>query len=218
MRRFMRFEQSAIGATARAWPWAVATIVLAGVAAIACVGGGGRIDDAMTTWDPASPTQERADKSSEGAPPFNEGAPASQESMGASAEPGPGAQGGGGVGAAAGFDCSGTYTCQEAGDDDLDTVVLTSANGVCSIPAGKSTSLVLATDGTLLLNGKAVGSWQPTADGFTATTSEGQITCTKGGSAGNSSGAATSNPNSGAGASTGSGSSTTPSPGVDAGR
>lgn len=162
--------------------WAITAVVISG-GAFACVGGGGPLSDGMSTWDPSPSSLERAENTREPAPGFREVAPSSRETVGASAEPGPGAQGGGGAGAG-GLDCSGTYRCVEEGDDDVDEVTLVSANGVCFVPAGGNAVLVLGPDGSLLLNGQSVGSWQATAGGFVATSEDGTVTCTKGGGQG----------------------------------
>lgn len=157
--------------------WATASIVASG-GLLACVGGGGGLSDGMATWDPASSSFERAEDGRERAPGFLENAPGSEGAVGASAEHAPGAQGGGG---AAAFDCSGTFTCRESGDDDTSTLRLQSSDGVCSV-AGSNLAVVLGSDGSLSLNGKKVGTWSATADGFTAVTDEGTVTCTRGGS------------------------------------
>ena len=165
------------------YPWgrdgrlvAVAAIFVSG-GVFACVGGGGPLSDGMTTWDPTPSSLERADTTREAPPGFREVAPSSREPVGASTEPGPGAQG---VGSGAGgFDCSGTYTCVESGDDDEDEVAFISLNGLCTVQSGNSV-LILGSDGTLLLNGKNVGSWQGSGGGLTVTTEDGTVSCTKG--------------------------------------
>ncbi len=157
--------------------WAAALIV-ASAGLLACVGGGGALSDGMATWDPASSSLERAEDGREHAPGFLENAPGSEGAVGASAEHAPGAQGGGG---GAAFACSGTFTCRDSGEDDTSTLRLESSNGACSV-AGSDLAVVLGSDGSLNLNGKKVGSWSATADGFTAVTDEGTVTCTRGGS------------------------------------
>ena len=203
---------------------ATAAIVVSG-GVFACVGGGGPLSDAMTTWDPTPSSLEGAGSTREPPPGFREVAPPSREPAGASAEPGPGAQG---VGSGAGgFDCSGTYTCRELGDDDDDEVTFFSLNGVCTAQSGNNI-LVLASDGTILLNGQNVGSWQGNAGGLTVTTDDGTVSCTKGSrgrgqgdGSGNGGGSGSSNrppaPGSGGGGSGGSGTPTPAVPPVDAG-
>lgn len=160
--------------------------------ALACAGGGGALNDDMAAWESAPGWLESSQNSREGAPQFTERAPSSREGSSTTLEPGPGAQGVGAPGSSGGFDCSGTYSCIEAGDDDVDTVVLVSVNGVCTIPAGGGRSIVLASDGTLQLGGQTVGTWQATSGGFSANTEDGVVTCTKGGSASSSSGSSSS--------------------------
>jgi hypothetical protein len=145
-------------------------------AAVACTGGGGSLNDSLETWDSPPGSVERGADTREGAPGPRERPPGGQDAPTGSVEPGPGAQSGGG-----GFDCSGPYTCQEVGDDDRDTITLSVVDGDCTIPVSKTTVFVLAPDGAMVFNGKRVGSWQPTSTGFTASTDEGSIDCTKGG-------------------------------------
>jgi hypothetical protein len=150
--------------------------VVAGGAVLACTGGGGALPGEQSMWESSPSTRERAQNSRESAPSSTERASTTQEGTGGtSAEPT--AQNGGGSG---GLDCTGTYTCQEVGDDDRDTIALSSVNGACVIVASKSTTFTLAADGTLLVNGQAGGSWARTSNGFTATTAAGTIVCTKG--------------------------------------
>jgi hypothetical protein len=162
--------------------WSAISAIVVGAGVVACTGGGGSLSEGMRTWESAPGSQDRAQNSNEGAPAFGERAPGSQDGVAVSAEPGPGAQSGAG-----GFDCSGTYTCQEDGDDDLDTVVLTSVNGVCSISSGNA-GLVFGADGSLTAGGERVGSWKATANGFTATVGKDTVTCTKGDRTGGRSG------------------------------
>jgi len=155
--------------------WTIAIAVACG-GIFACTGGGGPLDDAMTTWDSARSTGERAKDTSEPAPRFREVAPPAEGPGGASAEPGPGAQGGSGAGA---FDCSGTYSCFETNDDTPSTVTLTAANGGCSVADGDTVGLMLGSDGSLTIDGNTIGSWQKTSNGFTVTIEDQTVTCTK---------------------------------------
>lgn len=161
-------------------PWAsllgsgIAVVVFVG-GSVACVGGGGPLSDGMTTWESANNTREGAPISTEGATNSREPAPPSTERAGSSSEPGPGAQGGGGGG---GFSCSGSFVCRVGNDDDVDTIVLGTVNGNCTI-TGDSDNVVFESNGTLSSKGKPIGTWQATPTGFTATADESTITCTR---------------------------------------
>ncbi|MDF2692981.1 MAG: hypothetical protein K0S65_1364 [Labilithrix sp.] len=162
-------------------PWA--SLLGSGIAAavfvggsVACVGGGGALEGGMTTWDSAGNSREGTPISTEGATNSREPAPPWTEGAGSSSEPGPGAQGGGGGG---GFSCSGSFVCQVSGDDDVDTIVLGTVNGNCSITGGDSDNVVFESNGTLSSKGKPIGTWQATPTGFTATADEETITCTR---------------------------------------
>ena len=87
---------------------------------------------------------------------------------------------------------AGIFDLCSAFDTKASTVTLTAVNGGCGIVAG-GTRLMLASDGTLLVNGKVAGSWQSTGNGFTASTEDGTVTCSRGvaGSSGSGSGGAT---------------------------
>ena len=118
--------------------------IVASGGVFACVGGGGPFDDTMSTRDPAASSFERAENTREPDPGTREGTTSSHEGVGTSAEPGPGAQGTGGAG---GFQCAGTFTCVEDGDDDGDELTFTSTGAGCSVSVGENT-LVLSADGT----------------------------------------------------------------------
>jgi hypothetical protein len=160
---------------------------------IACVGGGGSLGGELTTWEPTASSTERAETS-------GESAPASQDEVGSSIEPGAG----GGPGAA--FDCSGTFSCKN-GDGDFVTFELTLSNGNCAVPRGDLKGLTFGSDGTLSVNGKKIGSWQVTGSGFTASSGDGSITCTrtKGGATTTDDSNPPTNPSGGSGGSDGAG-------------
>ncbi len=187
--------------------WAMLAIVVSG-GVFACTGGGGPLADAMSTWESSPSSVEHAASTHEAAPGSREVAHSSEEPMGASAEPGPGAQGGGAGGA---FACAGTYSCVEAGKSDSDEITLTAEDGVCAVRVGNG-ALVLSADGSLLSNGQNVGSWHATAGGFVVTTEEGSVECTRA-SAGSDTGAGSgTGPGTGGGTGGGSGSGGTSSP------
>lgn len=143
----------------------------------ACTGGGGALSEGMSTWDPAPTSLERAENTRESAPRVREVAPPVREATSASSESGPGAQGGGSSPGA--LDCSGTYKCVKAGDDDVDELKLRIVGGVCTAPTDDKTAFVLASDGSILLSGRKIGSWRAISGGFSATTDDGDITCVK---------------------------------------
>lgn len=136
------------------------SLLLVAGAAVACVGGGGGLAGAFESWETSPRTGEPAGNTQERPPVSTE---SHSESSGA---------GGGGAGA---LDCSGTYLCQEVGDDDTDRVTLRStAGGGCS-----AEELVLEADGRLTVKGRAVGSWSMTGTGFSVVTPSGTVNCTK---------------------------------------
>ena len=150
---------------------AASSIIVSGTT-FACVGGGGTAQGDLTTWDPAVSTYEGAGTTQE------RGSGAAEPAAGSSSE----AASGDGQRGAGGFDCSGTYICAEPGDDDRDSVTLSTVGGVCSAGSGNS-MVVLGSQGTVTRNGRVLGTWQATGSGFTFTTSEGSITCVKASSA-----------------------------------
>ncbi|MBX3204587.1 MAG: hypothetical protein KF764_05930 [Labilithrix sp.] len=190
--------------------WVAASIVASG-GVFACVGGGGNLGDGMTTWDPAPSSLESAGSDREPSPGFLERAPSSQEPAGNSSEPAAGAQGGGG--SPGSFQCSGTFTCQEAGKKGTDRIRLRLVDGVCTLSGTGSVAVVLQADGSLAVNGSKIGTWSASGNGFTVVSSEGSVTCTRG-SSGSGSDDSTDSSSSGSG-SAGSPGSVPPS--VDAG-
>lgn len=149
--------------------------LVAGAALVACVGGGGNLPDGMTTLDPASSSLEGTGIERDRAPDLLETAPSSQDRVGTSSESAPGAPGGG-PGA---FDCSGTFTCRQEGESGSERLRLRRVNGVCTVRGSGSVSIVLGNDGSVTVNGTSVGTWSTSGSGFTATTSEGAIRCTR---------------------------------------
>ena len=152
--------------------------ILASAGLFACTGGGGSLGDGMTTWQGAGSSYEPAKSSREGAESSREGMTSSQDGIGTSGEPGPGAQGNGGAPALA---CAGTFRCIQDGDDDDDELTFTATGAGCTVSVGETT-LLLASDGTIRVNGQNVGTWQATGSGFTGTVQNDRITCTRGGS------------------------------------
>lgn len=159
--------------------WVAGSFVVVSGGLIACVGGGGGLSADLDSWESPPRSSERPPRGREAGPHFLERAKLSAEAPSRSPESAPGVPGVGGSGTNAvgstGFDCSGTYVCQEAGKTKTETITLTTAGGRCSVEG-----VVIEPDGKLSSEGKTVGSWYTTPTGFTVVTGEDTIHCVKG--------------------------------------
>ncbi len=138
-------------------------IVLMSAGAFACTGGGGSSGGAIDTWDPADTSNQRSENSREPGRAFAERAPRSGEGAPKSAEGALGNErgqtGSGGAGSSRlpDLDCTGTYDCVRAGDDDVERYRAQIVGGLCI-----ANGMIVDRDGNLysIVDGTTkVGTW-----------------------------------------------------------
>ncbi len=131
---------------------------------VACVGGSGDLPDEAGYYENRPGRFESPGKRREAPSDEREDPPISTETPGLSGVELSPAQGiGGGISARA-LDCTGKYDCltRTNGRSDDDDVTMREVNGVCTIDG----TVVLASNGQVLVAGRVLGSWSGGGDTF----------------------------------------------------
>jgi hypothetical protein len=126
----------------------------------ACTGGGGPIPDAPDIERPPSTFERPNQRARTGVASQNDDEKDAPQTTIPSA---------GGT-----LDCSGRYTCREAGSATTSTITLDNASGQCRFE-----TFVLEADGRVTSGTNPVGTWVVTSSGLTISASGRTLTCTK---------------------------------------